>query len=600
MQTLLVLLLVAAVHMAVHVRTWLRVGLLADDRHMVGGAILRHRGVWTFESMFLPEAVTGATTALYRPFIDLLFWLEQPWFGVEAFGYHVVNSSMHCGTAMVWFVLVRRWSGSVVAALATAVLFVGWPGHSEATHWIAARTTVQSTFLSSVALLVLDGALVQKGVWRRGARLWLAGCFAVLAVGSKESAVFVVPLATLLCWMRAPEGFAIVRRTLAALSAVAPMLLGVAGWLWWRASRIGSWGSGTQYGWHLQRVTMEPCSDWISVLLAPVHGDYTPRVWVVVLVVLHTALLATALLACRAPGARRALAIGALLLLQGYLAGIGLERLDLNTLENVRYSYEPALGLTVMLALGIASLPRRARGPALAVLVLAHAIVLDGNRRSWLRAAAVYQRMEHDIGQVALRTQAPIRVLDAPGVYDGAFAFLNSFTEFRFMQEFAPPGANLRGAVSSTQEWRDVLREMAAAAANKQGLEQAFTVQWDDGALAPFTLDPQWPQEPWPGTTFGYACVARTRPFTGSRLPVHMLVRSAAQLELQLRARCGERTWSDEPVLMFPGADPQAIGLRLALPGDLTAEQRVDVELVVRKGNDERTFALGSVVLAHR
>ncbi|MEO6594245.1 MAG: hypothetical protein ABIP94_05785 [Planctomycetota bacterium] len=181
----------------------------------------------------------------------------------------------------------------------------------------------------------------------------------------------------------------------------------------------------------------------------------------------------------------------------------------------------------------------------------AHAIALDGNRQSWLRAAAVYQRMEPTSARLHC-AQAPNRVLDAPGVHEGAFAFLNGFTEFRFMQEFAPPGANLRGAVSSTQEWRDVLREMAAAAANTQVLEQAFTVQWDDGALAPFTLDPQWPREPWPGTTFGYAFVAHTRPFAGSRRLVRMPVRSAAQRELQLRARCGARAWSDESVLMSP------------------------------------------------
>jgi hypothetical protein len=90
----------------------------------------------------VPEVAGEAPRALYRPFIDLMFWLEYGWFGIDAFGYHVVNSAMHCGTALLWFVLVRRWSGSLAAGLATAVLFVGWPGHSEATHWIAARTNV--------------------------------------------------------------------------------------------------------------------------------------------------------------------------------------------------------------------------------------------------------------------------------------------------------------------------------------------------------------------------------------------------------------------------------------------------------------------------
>ncbi|HEX5053308.1 MAG TPA: hypothetical protein VFZ65_16145 [Planctomycetota bacterium] len=600
MPFLIALLLVVAVHVAMHVTTWTQVGLLADDHHMVGGAILRHRGVWTFDSMFLPEPVANATNALYRPFIDLGFWLEQPWFGIDALGYHVVNSAMHCATAILWFVLVRRLLGSIAAAVAVALLFVGWPGHSEALHWIAARTDVQSTFFLSIALVVLDRGLGRGPGPARAARLWLAAAFAVFAVGSKESAVFVLPLAAMLCWLRAPAGLALRRRAFAGLRTVAPMLCAVVAWLWWRASRIGTWGSGTHYGWHWQRVTAGSCADWLSVLVAPVHADYTSSVWVVVLGVLHAALLVVALCAWRTPGARRVVLVGGLLLLMGYLAGIGLEPMDPDTLENVRYTYEPALGLTALLGLGIATLPPRSRGAALAVLVLAHVIVLDGNRQSWLRAAAVYRRMEHDIGEVALRTQAPIRVLDAPGVYEGAFALLNGFTEFRFMQEFAPAGADLRGSVSSTQEWRGVLRELAAAAAAGQVLENTYTVQWDDGALVPFALDTQWPQQPWPEATLGYACVARTRPFAGSRLPVHVLVRTATQLELQLRAQSGARSWSDEPVQVFASAEPQTIGLRFELPPDVPAGASVEVQLVVRKGDDARVFALGAAVLSAR
>ena len=40
-----------------------------------------------------------------------------------------------------------------------------------------------------------------------------------------------------------------------------------------------------------------------------------------------------------------------------------------------------------------------------------------------------------------------MRVLDAPGVYEGAFAYLNGYTEFLFWQQTAAPGVNLRGAV---------------------------------------------------------------------------------------------------------------------------------------------------------
>src|SRR5688572_1477361 len=106
-----------------------------------------------------------------------------------------LTSAMHCGTALLWFVLVRRLCGSVAAALATALVFVGWPGHSEATHWIAARTNVQSTFFLSIALVVHDIGLTRTRASARWLLLATAALLAAVAIGSKESAVFVVPLA---------------------------------------------------------------------------------------------------------------------------------------------------------------------------------------------------------------------------------------------------------------------------------------------------------------------------------------------------------------------------------------------------------------------
>ena len=159
--------LIVVVHLATGLGAWFEVGLLSDDREMIGGAILRHRGEWSLEGVFLPPSAAEATRALYRPFIDLLFWFEQPYFETRALGYHVVNSALHCSTATLWFVMLRRWSGSYLAALAGAVLFVGWPGHSEATHWIAARVNLLSVFVMSFALLLHDLGATRTGVASR-------------------------------------------------------------------------------------------------------------------------------------------------------------------------------------------------------------------------------------------------------------------------------------------------------------------------------------------------------------------------------------------------------------------------------------------------
>jgi len=592
MHFVVALLLVTSVHLATGAAAWTQVGLLADDHEVIGAAILRHRGAWTFESIFAPEVPPDSVRALYRPFIELGFWLEQPWFGAQAFGYHVVNSMLHCATALLWFQVLRRLSGSVALALAAAVAFVGWPGHSEATHWIAARTSPQSGFFLTGALLVLDVAMAHNGR-SRAALLWLAAAAAVLAIGSKESAVLVLPLAAVLAWHRARTGGHVLARALAALRAVAPMLLACFLWLAWRAHVLGTWGSGRNYGWKLQRITTEVCGDWAAVLVAPVHSSYVSPAWTAALWLLHGSLLLAASWAWRAASIRSVLGLGVVLVLLGYVAGIGLEPLDLGTLQNVRYTYEASLGLAALFGLGIAMLPLRARGAALAVLVLAHAIVLDGNRRSWLRAARVYEHLEHEIGQVASTTQQPIRVVDAPGVYEGAFALLNGFTEFKFMQAFAPPGANLRGAVSSTQEWEAVLRELAAAAAARQPLVNTYTVGWNDGALVPLELDASWPREVWPGTTICYARVARTRPFAGSLVPVHVLVQTRAGCELQVQARCGDRSLPGSAARVAAGNEAQAIVLSLRLPEDIEVGRDIEFECIVRGGEVEARYGLG-------
>lgn len=590
---LIALLLVVAVHLPVAVAAWTQVGLLADDRHMVGAAVLRHRGDWTFASMWRPEGpvVADAATALYRPFVDLGFWLEQPFHGIGAFGYHVTNSVLHCATALLWFVLVRRLSGSLAAGLACALLFVGWPSHSEVTHWIAARTNVQSTFFASVALLLFDVGLGRRAGVAREVSFVVAALVAVVAVGTKESAVFVLPLAACLAWLRARAHRNVGRRLLAAALPTLPMAVLLFAWLWWRAHLLGTWGSGTHYGWHATRVGWQSCLDWIELLLAPRHRGYTAPWWTPVLWLLHGALAVVVFAALRRPAARGAAAVGAVLLAFGYLAGIGLETMDPATLENARYSYEPVLGIAICAGVALATLPARARGAALAVLVLVHAIVLDQNRGSWLQAAAVYRRLEHEVVATARATQRPLHVLQAPGVYEGAFALLNGYTEFLFLQQTAPPGTNLRGQVASTQEWRATLQTLAAAATARQAPADAWVVQWDDGALVPLRFDPQWPND-----RIGYAWVARERPFVASTVPVHVWLLPGAAVRLQARVRVGARVVPGAPVDVAVTTAPQAVELALPLPADLVPGEPLPVQLLVTAAGREQVFELGPLV----
>lgn len=596
---LLVALLVVAVHLAIGVGSWHGVGLLADDHLMLGAAILRHRGDWTLASAFVPTPAGDAAVALYRPFQDLSFWLEQPWFGVSPFGYHVTNSALHCLTAMLWFVLVRRWTGSPWAAAATAIGFVGWPGHSEVTHWIAARTTVLSVAFASLALLVHDLGLV-----RRGAVRWLlfglAALVAVVALGSKESAVLIGPVAAVVTWQRLANAGRWPARALQSLAAVTPMAAAMLLWLAWRAHCLGTWGSGTSYGWQLQRVGLHTAGNWTQALLAPAHHAYVGFAPWCALALVQGTLFVLGLGSLRAASARAAAVPALLLLGLGYLAGIGLESLDPNSLENMRYTYEPSVGLAVLCGLGLAGLPTRARVPALVVMAALHAFVLHGNRQAWLRVSSVYERMRSEVAATALRTQQPLQVFDAPGVHDGAFGYLNGHLEFQFWQQTLPPGTNLRGSVASTMEWTRSLQQIAAAAAGGAPLPNPFVVRWNDGALVPLVVGGTWPREPWPGTRLGFARIARERPFVGDRVPVHVLLQTDRALALQVEAACGPLRWQG-PRLDAAATDrPTPFALAIDLPSTVAPDTPVEVMLRLRRDGSEAELSLGSIVPAAR
>lgn len=600
MRLVVVAAVVVAVHLLTAIGAWTGVGLLADDHHMIGAAWLRHHDQWTFASMFaLDPVAAGVAVALYRPFNELLFWLEYPLFGTDAVGYHVVNSLLHCSTALLWFLLVRRLSGSAAAGLATAVLFVGWAGHSEATHWIAARTNVLSAFWLSVALLVHSRGLAAGRTVPRWLLLAVAALCAVLAIGTKESAVFVVPLAALLSWS-ATGGLPFGRRLARSAVLTLPMLVAAIAWLGWRAHNLGTWGSGTGYGWKPERIDGRTCSDWLAVLLAPAHHAYVPQAAGLALGVASTLLLVLAASSVRRAGMPTVLALGAALLGLGYTAGIGLERLDLPVLENVRYTYEPALGLCVLAGAGLARLPHRAFGAALVVVAALHTFVLHQNRQSWLRVSANYEQMRRDIVDVARATREPLRVFDAPGVHDGAFGFLNGHTEFLFLQKFAPPETDLRGAVSSSVEWVAVLHELAAAATQHVLAMRSFVVQWNDGRLDRFELDGRWPQQPWPDTTIGYARIARQRPFAGSQLPVQLLVTTAAPLQVRVAAKLGDHEWLGDPVPVAAGERPVPVQAWLPLAADLAPDLAVTIGLVLQRGEQTMRVPLGVTVPSQR
>lgn len=598
MPVLLALLLVVTVHLGTNLIAWSQVGLVADDRFAVGLPILfRMQGLsWLqqLDHVFFPTAEQNAGTALYRPFVGLLFTLEQPWFGIDARWYHAVNSLFHCTTALVWFGLVRRWSGSAFAGVAVALAFVGWPGHSEVTHWISARVNLQSLCFVSLALLVWDGAERRP----RGAQRWplvaVATVFALVAFGSKESAILLLPMAFLVSWMRSRGAGSASARGRRAILRLLPLVIALGAWAGLRRAVLHTWGAGTNSAWSLDVLSPaawgNAIAGWGQQLMAPAHAHLAAGWCAPVLWALHAALLIAAATAFRNKELRPAIGFAALFCGIALLAVAGLH-VDVVTLADLRHSYEPALALCLLLGLGVAGLPQQVRGLVLAGMVLVHAAVLDQNRENWLRAGALYSRMEREIQRAA--ATGPVRVFDAPAVYEGAFVYLVENSPMLLWPPFAP--SVLQGRVTSASEWSSSLRELAALAAARQPLRDHFTVAWDDGELLPLQVDGTWPQRPSAGTTIDYARIGRQRPFAGSELPLQVFVQSAEPIELQAIATVGDRTF-EGPVL-HRGPAPAAVPVLvlLPLPADLRDREPVAVELCVRVEGQQRRLPLGTV-----
>jgi hypothetical protein len=79
-----------------------------------------------------------------------------------------------------------------------------------------------------------------------------------------------------------------------------------------------------------------------------------------------------------------------------------------------------------------------------------------------------------------------------------------------------------------------------------------------------------------------------------------VLVQTGAGCELQVRARCGERSLEGNAVRVAAGNEAQAIVLSIGLPADLEVGKDIELECVVRGGNAEQRYGLGSTTAAAR
>ncbi len=161
------------------------------------------------------------SASFYRPLqtltyaVDYFFWKENP------FGYHLTNTLLHTGVAVLTYFFVRRIGKDERVAFWAAAMFVVHPVHVEAVSYISGRADLLAAGFMLFSLLLADQVRT---------RIWSIGLFA-LALLSKEQAL-IFPALLLLC------DFYLKKKI--QISKIIPYLLVAGVYLFWRFNFVES------------------------------------------------------------------------------------------------------------------------------------------------------------------------------------------------------------------------------------------------------------------------------------------------------------------------------------------------------------------------
>jgi len=219
------------------------------------------------------------TGELYRPVYYLALLGEYKAFGLEPFGYHLVNLSLHLlNVLLVWLIASKLARSPIVPAVA-ALIYGIHPAYIDAPAWISAITEVLLATFSLASIYLLIRSLEERGVL---SGLLYLGSFvsAILALGAREPGValfLILPAYYFLVhrptdW-RQPRAWARFIPFFAVLAGWGLMRLSVSAAV---AGGEGASGVG-KIGWHMF-VNMFKFNGWAVVPVFSQVGPWVPAV----------------------------------------------------------------------------------------------------------------------------------------------------------------------------------------------------------------------------------------------------------------------------------------------------------------------------------
>lgn len=320
----------------------------------------------------------------FRPLLGLSFAADWHLFGTSPRAMHLHGLVLHTLGAWLLGVVTARWTRSVLAGMATAVLFASSPLHPEAVTWISARGyPLAGCFTLATMLLLREGSI--------GARALVLGfVVAAAAMLSVEAALPLVAYPLALGWgLRRRSGWAL--GVAVAVATVAYLALRVA-WL----GGLGGYRAedgGTVHASFAVGHVLAYFGQAVGHLVAPGPWDGADGGWVSFLVV--AAMVLAGLAHAAAPQGRASLRVllalsVCVLAALSVTAGWGTLGSDLS---GVRYLYFASmfwyvgLAWSTNLAVTAGGGRRRTALAALAALALVQIVTLRAVNARWAESA---------------------------------------------------------------------------------------------------------------------------------------------------------------------------------------------------------------------
>jgi protein O-mannosyl-transferase len=156
---------------------------LIQDPELFGRALLSD--VWAFKS-------NGNLTAsnYWRPTFTAFSIFCYQLFGLDPFGWHLLNILLHVFVCVLIFLLLLRWQVSEILAFSIAVIFAVHPVHTESVAWIAGSPDLLFSLFFLLSLWFTQ-SYTDK---RNPLDMAFAGIFYILALGAKEIALVCLPV----------------------------------------------------------------------------------------------------------------------------------------------------------------------------------------------------------------------------------------------------------------------------------------------------------------------------------------------------------------------------------------------------------------------